>query len=375
MSFWIVEVGFLFEGIRIVTILLSGGIFPLEVFGERFVQVMNLLPFKYTVSYPINVLNGADHDRPGWRGTADAVALDRAYAAGLPTCCGAWAAGATWRWEAEMGELLREIKKHLLIYVLFVKNSLMAQMEYRFNFIGNLAMESRLPAGQAVLHRGGLPLGGKINGLSPDEILLFIGTFMTMTAVYAGLFMINNFRLRSKIKDGDLDSAADQAGLAAVHGHPAPGRPDHLQRGCHRRGDGGGHRLGAAGHPGDPVHGGRLPGFHGDQLAGELQPVPAAADPLLLADEHQRHRRDHRLVLGLQQHADGHLPRHWIQQIGVFMLPIFVITNFPRPCSCSARCRPSTGLGAGSAIPLAVGRARPVEEGPAHLCQREQLRR
>ena len=58
VSFWIVEVGFLFEGIRIVTVLLSGGIFPLEVFGTRFVQVMNLLPFKYTVNYPINVLNG-----------------------------------------------------------------------------------------------------------------------------------------------------------------------------------------------------------------------------------------------------------------------------------------------------------------------------
>ena len=58
ISFWIVEVGFLFEGIRIITILLSGGIFPLEVFGERFLQVVNLLPFKYTVSFPINVLNG-----------------------------------------------------------------------------------------------------------------------------------------------------------------------------------------------------------------------------------------------------------------------------------------------------------------------------
>ncbi len=57
-SFWIVEVGFLFEGIRIVFILLSGGIFPLEVFGERFVQIMNFLPFKYTVSFPINILNG-----------------------------------------------------------------------------------------------------------------------------------------------------------------------------------------------------------------------------------------------------------------------------------------------------------------------------
>jgi ABC-2 type transport system permease protein len=58
VAFWIVEIGFLFEGIRIVTVLLSGGIFPLEVFGTQFVQVMNLLPFKYTVNYPINVLNG-----------------------------------------------------------------------------------------------------------------------------------------------------------------------------------------------------------------------------------------------------------------------------------------------------------------------------
>jgi ABC-2 type transport system permease protein len=58
ISFWIVEIGFLFEGIRITIVLLSGGIFPLEVFGERFLQVVSLLPFKYTVSFPINVLNG-----------------------------------------------------------------------------------------------------------------------------------------------------------------------------------------------------------------------------------------------------------------------------------------------------------------------------
>jgi ABC-2 type transport system permease protein len=58
IAFWIIEIGFLFEGVRIVIILLSGGIFPLEVFGDRFVKLMNLLPFKYTVNYPINVLNG-----------------------------------------------------------------------------------------------------------------------------------------------------------------------------------------------------------------------------------------------------------------------------------------------------------------------------
>jgi ABC-2 type transport system permease protein len=68
VAFWIVEIGFLFEGVRIVFVLLSGGIFPLEVFGPRFMAVMNLLPFKYTVSFPINVLNGKVPPEQAWQG-------------------------------------------------------------------------------------------------------------------------------------------------------------------------------------------------------------------------------------------------------------------------------------------------------------------
>lgn len=104
-----------------------------------------------------------------------------------------------------LGNILRELRKHIFIYGLFIKNSLMAQMEYRFNFIGNLSMETGYLLVKLsyviVVYRSGVA----INGLSPDEILLFIGTFVAMTAVYAGLFMINNFRLRGLVKDGDLD--------------------------------------------------------------------------------------------------------------------------------------------------------------------------
>ena len=104
-----------------------------------------------------------------------------------------------------MRDLLREIFKHLFIYGLFLKNSLMVQMEYRFSFIGNLSMEVGYLFVKlsyvVVVYRSGV----KIKGLSPDEILLFVGTFVTLTAVYAGLFMLNNFRLRGKIKDGELD--------------------------------------------------------------------------------------------------------------------------------------------------------------------------
>jgi ABC-2 type transport system permease protein len=128
-----------------------------------------------------------------------------AFACFSPTLYGGWVAGAMWRWEADMKQIYREIKKHVLIYILFVKNSMMAQMEYRFNFIGNLSMEVGYLFVKLsyviVVYRSGV----KINGLSPDEILLFIGTFVTLTGVYAGLFMINNYTLRGKIKDGDLD--------------------------------------------------------------------------------------------------------------------------------------------------------------------------
>jgi ABC-2 type transport system permease protein len=104
-----------------------------------------------------------------------------------------------------MRSLLFEIKKHLTLYVLFLKFSVMAQMEYRANFIGNLSMETGYLfvklAYVVVVYRS----GSTINGLTPDQILLFSGTFVAMTGIYAGLFMINNFTLRGKIKDGDLD--------------------------------------------------------------------------------------------------------------------------------------------------------------------------
>jgi ABC-2 type transport system permease protein len=68
ISFWLVEIGFLFEGIRIVFILFSGGIFPLEVFGPTFMRVMTFLPFMYTISFPIKVLNGTLTMNQVWQG-------------------------------------------------------------------------------------------------------------------------------------------------------------------------------------------------------------------------------------------------------------------------------------------------------------------
>lgn len=58
VAFWLSEIGFFFEAVRIVFIAFSGGIFPLDIFSGTFLSVLNYLPFKYTVNFPVDILNG-----------------------------------------------------------------------------------------------------------------------------------------------------------------------------------------------------------------------------------------------------------------------------------------------------------------------------
>lgn len=39
-------------------LMLSGGIFPLDVFGEKVSAILSLLPFQYIIFYPVNIVNG-----------------------------------------------------------------------------------------------------------------------------------------------------------------------------------------------------------------------------------------------------------------------------------------------------------------------------
>jgi ABC-2 type transport system permease protein len=58
LAFWLSEIGFFFEAVRIVFIALSGGIFPLAVLGARAEAILGLLPFRYTISFPVEALTG-----------------------------------------------------------------------------------------------------------------------------------------------------------------------------------------------------------------------------------------------------------------------------------------------------------------------------
>lgn len=62
LSFWLTDVNLMFGMVSIVLVVVSGGIFPLDIFGEKIALLVNLLPFGYTTQFPVNIING----RFGW---------------------------------------------------------------------------------------------------------------------------------------------------------------------------------------------------------------------------------------------------------------------------------------------------------------------
>lgn len=104
-----------------------------------------------------------------------------------------------------MKTFLREIRKHAFIWYIFMKNSLIGQMEYRVNFFTGLSMEVGYLFVKLLYVIVVYRAGSSVNGMTPDEVLVFVGTFVIVTGFYAGFFMLNNFSLSEHIRTGTLD--------------------------------------------------------------------------------------------------------------------------------------------------------------------------
>lgn len=104
-----------------------------------------------------------------------------------------------------MKAFMSEFRKHYSILLVFIKNCLIGQLEYRANFITGLMMELGYLFAKMlyiiVIYRA----GSNINGLTPDEILVFVGTYVLITGFFAGFFMINLYSFSEHIRNGTLD--------------------------------------------------------------------------------------------------------------------------------------------------------------------------
>lgn len=104
-----------------------------------------------------------------------------------------------------MKEILRIFKIHIIIYWIFIKNNIMAQMEYRVNFISGIIMELGYLFVKLLYVWVIFKSGAKINGYSSSEFLVFAGTFIILTGFHAGLFMVNFLSIRTLVREGMLD--------------------------------------------------------------------------------------------------------------------------------------------------------------------------
>jgi ABC-2 type transport system permease protein len=104
-----------------------------------------------------------------------------------------------------MKATFKEIIKHLRVYRLFAKNSLMQQLEYRANFIIGIITECTWLCTKLlyafIVHR----TDSHVGGLTPDQVTLFVGTFIILTAIYTGIFMNNLGSIPWRVRQGELD--------------------------------------------------------------------------------------------------------------------------------------------------------------------------
>lgn len=104
-----------------------------------------------------------------------------------------------------MRSFLMEVRKHIRMFFVFAKNSLLSYMEYKANFYSSLIMEFVFLFSKLIYVVFVFRLGIEINGISPDEMMIFTGTYTIMIAIYTGLFMDNFYGLPGHIRNGTLD--------------------------------------------------------------------------------------------------------------------------------------------------------------------------
>lgn len=57
LAFWLTEIGNFFHAMSVVIMVMSGGVFPVSVFGSIYERISRYIPLTYTLNYPIRILS------------------------------------------------------------------------------------------------------------------------------------------------------------------------------------------------------------------------------------------------------------------------------------------------------------------------------
>ncbi|PUA37677.1 ABC transporter permease [Paenibacillus elgii] len=242
-----------------------------------------------------------------------------------------------------------ELRRHLHILALFAKNSVISQMEYRFNFITGIFVEAAFLMAKLLYAVVVYKTNVQINGLSPDTILMFMGTHLWLTGIYMGLFFNNFLRLSDHVRTGSLDlmmvkpiSLQFLVSLRVIEvGMPIP----NMIAGTVMIAIG----WSAAGIPLTLLH---VAGFVAFLLAATVLTYCIMIIPSLLSFWFVNTSAASEISYSVwdSNNMPASMYNKWIQRIGTFVVPVFLITNFA----------PMFVLGKLSAAELAWGALAPV---------------
>jgi len=98
-----------------------------------------------------------------------------------------------------------ELKKHIRILFVLIKNCMMAQLEFRSNFISGLLVESGYTVVTTLYAFVVYQSGVRTLELPQESILVFVGTYALLNGIYVCFFLMNFIQLPQYIRMGTLD--------------------------------------------------------------------------------------------------------------------------------------------------------------------------
>ena len=227
----------------------------------------------------------------------------------------------------KMKRYLLRLRHYLGLLGLFAKYSLMEQMAYRVNWVAGITVECGYMLIKLMYALLILQAGGPINGLSTGEMLMCVGTYIALTGLYMGVYP-NFWALPLSVQDGSLDmlltKPVNTQFLVTLRkldfGMPIPNVT------C-------GAALVAYGwqRAGLPVTPAAVAGFLVYFAAGLFLTYCLFLIPELLAFWFVANNGVQALSAAVYDfnNTPMNLYPKWLQRLGMFVLPVFVITNFP----------------------------------------------
>lgn len=97
------------------------------------------------------------------------------------------------------------IKDYIKLYIHMVKNNVIAQMGFRANFISAIVTEIAFLMSKALYIIVIYSVGFSINGVTPNQILMFIGSFTLITGIMDSVYYPNIASIPEYIRSGELD--------------------------------------------------------------------------------------------------------------------------------------------------------------------------